>query len=312
MNDAKSLSINSYPLPWEQGLYGNVSGRVGGYNFESEGYRGVAYASCEYPGQDMFLNYTSPNTGANLYHVAFIGEEGQGDIEFLLKTRFDNASLTPVVSPTRVYPSNVTFISYVTSNNATLEQAQLSYTTDNWTNTDSIKMAISNQTCVAPIPSQTAGSLVQFRIDATDLLRNNMTATGNYAVKQPLALNITAVKDSIVLGENITVSGNLTPDSNASEVQVQFNKSNSTQTVYCLVSHNGTFTASYKPNDSGLWNVTAISPETQTTWRCDSEELIVTVTEPPIYVKYSLFIIAGLIATMAVGGAVYYLKFRGR
>ena len=76
MNDAKSLSINSYPLPWEPGLYGNVSGRMGGYNFENEGYRGVAYASCEYRGQAMFLNYTSPNTGANLYQLVLIGEEG--------------------------------------------------------------------------------------------------------------------------------------------------------------------------------------------------------------------------------------------
>jgi hypothetical protein len=102
------------------------------------------------------------------------------------------------------------------------------------------------------------------------------------------------------------------PESNTSEVQVQFNKSNTTQTVYCPVSDNGTFTASLKPNESGLWNITAISPESQTTWRCDSEELLVTVNEPPIYVKYSMFIVAGLIAAIAVGGVVYFLKFRGR
>jgi LPXTG-motif cell wall-anchored protein len=37
---------------------------------------------------------------------------------------------------------------------------------------------------------------------------------------------------------------------------------------------------------------------------------MVTVTEPPIYVKYSLFIIAGLVAALAAGGVVYFLKFR--
>jgi hypothetical protein len=31
---------------------------VGGYNLESEEYRGVAYASYEFNGQDMFLKYT--------------------------------------------------------------------------------------------------------------------------------------------------------------------------------------------------------------------------------------------------------------
>ena len=39
---------------------------------------------------------------------------------------------------------------------------------------------------------------------------------------------------------------------------------------------------------------------------------MVTVTEPPIYVKYSLFIIAGLVAALAAGGVVYFLKFRER
>jgi LPXTG-motif cell wall-anchored protein len=38
--------------------------------------------------------------------------------------------------------------------------------------------------------------------------------------------------------------------------------------------------------------------------------LVVTVNEPPIYVKYSLFIIIGLVVALAAGGAVYFLKFR--
>ncbi len=49
---------------------------VGGYNLESKEYRGVAYASCEFYGQDMFLNFTSPFPGKNLYHLVFIGEVG--------------------------------------------------------------------------------------------------------------------------------------------------------------------------------------------------------------------------------------------
>jgi hypothetical protein len=310
MNDAKCLSINSYPLPWESGLYGGVSGRMGGYNFENEGYRGVAYASCEYRGQSMFVNYISTNTLAKLYQVAFIGEEGSGDIEFLLKTRFENATLSPLVFLGRVYPDNAAEISYVANQTAALERAQLSYTIDNWNNTANLDMAISGQTCNATIPGQQAGSLVQYRVDASDVLRNNMTATGNYTVKQQPVLNITSVKTPIVLGENVTIIGTLTPNDNTSRVQVQFYNANSTQTVDCPVSDNSTFTASFRPDTSGLWGVNAASPETPTSWRCDSEELLVTVTEPPFYVKYSLFIIAGLIATLAVGGAVYYLKFR--
>ena len=37
---------------------------------------------------------------------------------------------------------------------------------------------------------------------------------------------------------------------------------------------------------------------------------MITVTPQPLYVKYSLFIIAGFVAAMAAGGVVYFLKFR--
>ncbi len=93
---------------------------------------------------------------------------------------------------------------------------------------------------------------------------------------------------------------------------VLFTGINSTQTVDCLVSDNGTFAANFQPDSFGLWAVTATSPEPQTSYRCDSQELMVTVTEPPFYVKYSLYIIAGLIAVLVVGAVVYFLKFRER
>jgi hypothetical protein len=309
MNNKTSPSLNSFPLPLEAGLYGNLSSNVGGYNFESNGYRGVAYASCEHMGQDMFLNYTCPNNGTKLYHVVLIGEVGSGNLEFMLKTHFENLSLTPLNVQRRVYPGSPAEIAY-TTNNSELEKAQLSYTIDNWTNSATIGMSICNQTCNATIPGQIAGSLVKFRVDANDVLKNNMTAIGNYTVKQQLILNITSIEEKIVLGQNTTVIGLLTPSENDSIVEVQFASNNSTKTIDCLTSDNGTFVASFRPGSSGIWSVFATSPESQTSFRCDSQELAITVTEPPIYVKYSLFIIIGLIAAAAVGGVVYFLKFR--
>ena len=109
MNNVSSTtndtSLNSFPLPWEPGLYGNLSSSVGGYNFESEGYRGVAFASCEHNGQSMYLNYTSNYNGTNLFHLMLIGEYGSGDIEFMFKTQFANLTLTPLNTPRRVYPN---------------------------------------------------------------------------------------------------------------------------------------------------------------------------------------------------------------
>jgi hypothetical protein len=310
MNDAKSLTVNSYPLPWEPGLYGNVSSRVGGYNFETEGYRGVTYASCEYMGQSMFLNYTSNTAGTKLYQLVLIGEEGSGEIEFMLKTNFNTSALSPLVFPTRAITGKPTNISYVYDANVSLEKAQLSYTIDNWNKTDIIDMAVSNQTCNATIPGQNSGSLVEYRILANDILKNNATTSGNYTVKEQPTLNITLATDKIMLGENITVTGVLLPNDNKSTVMIQFFSNNSTQTVDCPVNQNGTFTGSICPDSSGLWSVVASSPETQTFWEGDSQQLMVMVEEPPIHVKYQLYIIIGLIGALAAGGAVYYLKFR--
>ena len=311
MNNAKSPSLNSFPLPWEPGLYGNLTGSTGGYNFESSGYRGVAYASCEYMGKSMFLNYTSPNNGTNLYHLVLIGEKGSGDIEFMLKTQFGNISFTSLTNQTRILPNTPIDISYI-SNNASLENAQLSYTINNWTSTANVDMAISNQTCNATIPGQNAGTVVQYRVEAKDALENNLTATGNYTVKQQTTLNITATKNPIRLGENITVTGTLTPNDNNSRVTVQFLSTNSTESVDAHVSSNGTFTASFRPKATGVWAVSATAPETKTSWRTDSEQLPVTVNEQLFYIKYSLYIIIGLVVACAVGGAVWFLRFRGK
>jgi hypothetical protein len=310
MNNANSSTLNSFPLSWEPGLYGNLSGSVGGYNFESEGYRGVAYASCEYNGQTMFLNYTSPNNSTKLFQLVLIGEYGSGNIQFRLKTDFENGSLIPLTFPSRVYPDNATEVAF-TSNSTNLDTAQLSYTIDNWNTTATVNMEVTNQTCNATIPPQKAGSLVRYQIQAFDVLENNWTASGKYTVKEPLTLNITAVKDKILLGENITINGVLTPNDNNSMVEVQFSNINSAQTVNCTVKSDGTFVATFRPDSSGQWAVSAISPATQTAYSSDSLQLIITVTPVPFYVKYSLFIIAGFVAIMAVGGVVYFLKFRG-
>jgi len=312
MNNAQTSILNSFPLAWEDGLYGNLSGSVGGYNFESTGYRGVAYASCEYMGQQMFLNYTSSSAGLKLYQLVLIGEQGSGNIELLLKTKFGNNILNPISPPNRVYPDDPTGIAFGSSNNNTLNSAKLSYTIDNWTNTDTLNMQINNQTCNATIPGQSAGAFVQYKIVASDDLENSFETEGNYAVKEPSTLNITAAKDKVVLGENITISGVFTPNLKNPVIKVEFLSRNDTQTLNPVVSSNGTFVASCKPTSAGSWSVIASSPETQTTYQSYSQQLQITVIEPPFYVKYSLFIVLGLVGAAAAGGVVYYLKFRGR
>jgi hypothetical protein len=311
MNNAQSPSINSFPLPWEQGLYGNLSGVVGGYNFESNAYRGVAYASCEYMGQSMYLNYTSSLNGLKLYHLVLIGEFGSGDIRFMLKSNFAGSSLVAVTSPKRVYPEMPTEIAYNSSLND-LESAQIEYTKNNWADKSVGNMEINGQICKIILPGQPAGTMVKYRISAIDVLRNSLNASGSYIVKEQPTLNITIVKDKLRYNENVTIVGFLKPCLNGSNVSLRFENGNLTRESSCQLDRNGSFTCSLKLPSAGTYFIYASSPETSNQYSCLSQEVMVTMGEPPLYVKYQIQIIAGLAIIAGIGGAVYYLKFRGK
>lgn len=306
MSNAKSLSVNNISLPWEPGLYGNLSD-VGGYNLESEGYRGVAYASCEFNGQDMYLNYTQPFAGKNLYHLVLIGELGEGTIEFLVKTEF-NGTLSPLTFPRKVTPNDVTEIAYV-ANTTELENATLRYTVDNWKSENVVEMTVSNMTCNATIPQQKAGSVVEYKVQATDLMKTQLTAVGNFTVKYPSAItdfNVTRAK--VTLGENITATGTLSANAVGSPVTVKFTSINTTESLQCSTLENGTFTVSYQPLTTGTWLVQALFPGNATVHECESAIVMVTVEEPSFLALYGLYIGGGLGGGLGVAGAIVYVK----
>ena len=310
MNNPESLSINGFPLPWEPGLYGNLSGSIGGYNLDNDGYRGVAYASCEFKGQDMLLNYTSTLSGKNLYQLEFIGEVGSGDLNFLIKTRFGDASLMPLTFPQRIFPSNPVNIAY-NSTSADVENATLQYSIDNWETSTTMDMIASNRTCNATIPGQQAGAFVQYQVQAQDTLKNELSASGNYSVKQQSTLNITA-EERVTLGENITVAGLITPENENLSVKVQFLSANTTEEMTCETLENGTFTASFQPDATGLWSAQATSAETDTVYEGESVQLLIDVEEPPFYVTYAIYLIGGAVGGGVAGAVVYLKKFRNR
>jgi hypothetical protein len=309
MNTPQSVSINNVSLPWELGLYGNLSS-VGGFNLESEGYRGVAYASCEFNGQDMFLNYTASSERPKIYHLVLMGEVGSGTVEFLVKTTF-SGNLTPLTFPKKVYPTNETVIAYA-ANSTALENATLLYTTDQWTNTTAMAMAVSNMTCNATIPRQEAGSFVEYAVQAIDTLKNNLTATGNFTVKHPSSIaNFNSTRKTVLLGENITVAGMLEPPSVNNSVTVHFMSSNETKVITCLTFENGTFTATFQPKTSGIWTAEASFTGSDAVYECESGMVLVTVEAPSFLAANGLFIGGGVGgALVAVGVVVYIKKFR--
>jgi hypothetical protein len=247
----------------------------------------------------------------NLYQLVLIGEEGSGEVQFMAKTSFSNVTLSPAAPLGKVYPNNATALSFSTDG-ANFLQANLFYSTDNWASTNMIPMEISNKTCNATIPGQPAGITVQYQVNASDILENQFSTTGSYTVKTQPVLNMAIAKDTIVLGQNVTITGTLTPSDESSTISVQYFSSDTTDTLTFPVAADGTFTGTYQPATTGTWAILANSPETQNLWGTDGPQLVITVKEPPIYIKYGLYILIGLVVMCAVGGVVYFLKFRNR
>ncbi|MDH5788729.1 MAG: hypothetical protein OEZ40_10605 [Candidatus Bathyarchaeota archaeon] len=309
MTDPKQANktvLNGVPLAWETGLFGERNGTVGGYNLESKEYRGVAYASCELHGQDMFLNYTLPYSGKNLYHLVFVGEIGAGSIEFLVKTEFGNVCLKPSSVPSRVYPYNETAIAYASSS-TNLVSATINYTVDGWRNMTVLEMEIvDNSTCIAVIPGQVAGTLVSYRVEALDALVNVLVVNGSYSVKHHSALNISLVQEKVYLGESMTVRGHLIPETKDVPITVHFESANETIELMCRTSENGTFMIAFQPNATGMWGVQARFAGDSYAYENLSPQLMAKVEEAPLYVKYAPYI--GGVGIIAVIGIVIYLK----
>ncbi|MGB9134276.1 MAG: hypothetical protein WCC63_01620, partial [Candidatus Bathyarchaeia archaeon] len=198
--------LNGVPLAWEPGLYGKVDKGFGGYNLDSKGLRGEAYASCEYFGQDMLINYTAPRPGDSLYHLVLMGEAGAGNVSFRVKTNFGDSEQQLTSPLGRVYPSNETTVTAV-SNNSQVQRALLHYSIDNWNTSTVLEMAADNRTCNGTIQGQVAGVTVSYRVEACDILDNMIVLNGSYVVKHPSQVNFTLSKATVTLGENVSISG---------------------------------------------------------------------------------------------------------
>ena len=319
---ANETILNNVPLAWEPGLYGNTASTaghtgtsvtIGGYNLDSEGYRGDAYATSDHAGQDMLINFTSPHTGQTLYHLVLIGGKGSGTVEFLVKTIF-NANLQPSVVPNGLYPNDTGTVAYV-STTTDLVNATLQYSTNNWANATTIPMEIlNNRTCRATIPGQIAGTNVAYGIEATDLLRDLLVANGSYAVKNPSMLNITLIRETVTLGDNVTVKGYMIPQTGGAPITVYFDSENDSESIVCFTLADGSFTASFAPSATGTWNVQATFLGDASSYGSMSRQLAADVEGPSFLAQYSLYIGLG-VGVAAVASAVlmlYLKKWHGR
>jgi hypothetical protein len=312
LSNKNATMVNDIPLPWEVGLYGNITtgSSVGGYNLESEGYRGVAYASCEHLGQDMFMSYNLPatvNGSKNVYHLVLMGEVGEGTVEFLVKTNF-GGGLTTKNQIIKTTPDDEVKISYASDMNP-LRYAFLQYSINNWASFNEIVMAVDNRTCNATVPKQAAGSTVKFRVTALDALENNLTVTSEYMVKINVKFSsFNATKDTVLTGNNLTFTGRISKEVAGETINIQLMSAAETQFLEATVEPDGSFTAEFLANSSSTWTAQASFKGNSIIYETNSPIVMFESVEPNLIQKNSLIFGAGFIGVVAAFGAVVYIK----
>ena len=219
-NPSRSIgtTLNGVPLAWEPGLYGSLKNvkkpqaTFGGFNLDDRGYKNPeAMASCEFSGQDMLIDYTSPyKSEFMLYHLVLLAEFGQGNVKFMVKTDFDAPQLSLVDPVERVYPSDETTITACVSDENELERVWLTYTGDNWLTSASVDMVgDQNDTYRATIPGQSAGTFVKYKVLAVDVAENQAEVQDDYSVKSPTQIEVSLSRSICDVDETVTVSGSI-------------------------------------------------------------------------------------------------------
>jgi len=312
-SQGKGTKLNNVSLAWEPGLYGNRSSVFGGYNLDSKSYRGIAYASCEYPGQDMFINYTAPYDGESLYHLVFIGENGEGTVDFAVKTDFQGPSINVLNLPQKVVPAQQVNMTFRVDDKTELANVSLQYSVDNWNTSQTVSLASCQNTYNASIPAQSAGTQVAYNITAIDVVDNKAVYRNSYTVKHAIFTNITLRTKVFGLGRNITISGFISPAEANLPVTVVFTPQNGSLIErHVLTLTNGTFHASFTPNATGKWTVKATFEEDNLHYGSASDPVEVTVVvESDFFAEYSMYIFGAVGVVAVVVVAVVVMKRRG-
>jgi hypothetical protein len=164
--------------------------------------------------------------------------------------------------------------------------------------------------CNVTIPAQAAGTIVLFKVQAEDTLRNQLAINGSYAVKHYSTIDLAVAKEAVTVGENITVNAVLAPEAEGMTVNVVFTTVNITKEVSATTDANGALTASFQTENVGVWQVTASFAEDATFYSSSSQRVTIRVEEPTFLAKYGIYIGGAAAGIGAACGVVIVKKRR--
>jgi len=130
-------------------------------------------------------------------------------------------------------------------------------------------------------------------------------------VKYASQLNHTLKSSEIVIGENATVTGQITPSQEDLTITLVFTSANGTFKQAVYTTSEGTFTSSFKPATEGNWLVQAVFSGNDAVYPCSSESLNLKVGPPSLLTQYATYIYVGVGAGAGtVITAVVYIRKR--
>jgi hypothetical protein len=94
-------------------------------------------------------------------------------------------------------------------------------------------------------------------------------------------------------------------------ITVHFNSANDSKQIVCYTKADGTFTASFKPETLGTWEVQARFTGDTFLYESVSPWLSAEVREPSILVKYSFYIGGGIGVAVVIGVIIFWKKSKG-
>lgn len=106
----------------------------------------------------------------------------------------------------------------------------------------------------------------------------------------------------------------MVPQTGGIPITVYFDSGNDSESTLCFTLGDGSFTASFTPNATGIWEVQASFSEDSSAYGSMSQQLSAGVEPPSFLAQYALYIGVG-VGAAAAGSAVFMLylrKWRGR
>ena len=233
------------------GFYGGYNLSIPGFSFPDK------KISCESAGVDMrkVMTLNEDNSTENVfYYLVLLAEYFDGEIEFYLKTEYQDVNLTLIDPPEVGYTGDTTLIKVEAEAAADIDSMWIEYTTDGWKSSDSEELSDKTDYWLAVLPSFELHDEVEYRIHAVDEIDNTGMIDGSFTVMNKVEIDFGVSGSVIQGGQTVKITGAATRPS--INLKLNIEHGGNTNSINIQTDGDGIFTYDYKPTKIGEYDLT--------------------------------------------------------